>query len=172
LKKSPIGIIILLIFVALASGCTNQTTTTPTKTLAMNGISFQYPESWQEIAPENVTLAAGGGNVIAAVYDSNNTDILALVQTTNAATAKQSYDATKTTLNSAGGQIVSESTTTVDGTTAYQIDYTITSSIAKKERLILFEKGKIYAITYSAPQADFDSQLSNFNVIVNSFKVQ
>jgi hypothetical protein len=52
------------------------------------------------------------------------------------------------------------------------MDYTITTSIAKKERLIMFEKGKIYALTYSAPQADFDSQLNNFNVIVNSFKVQ
>jgi hypothetical protein len=67
---------------------------------------------------------------------------------------------------------VSESTTTVDGATAYQMDYTITTSIPKKERLILFEKGKIYGLTYSTPQADFDSQLNNFNVIVNSFKVQ
>jgi PsbP-like protein len=174
MKKTSIGIIVLLIFVALASGCTSQNTQnqTSTKTYAANGISFQYPNSWQEVPPENLTLASGGGNVIAGVYDPGNSDILVIVQTTTATTAKQSFDATKNTINSAGGQILSESTTTVDGTTAYQMDYTITTSIAKKERLIMFEKGKIYALTYSAPQADFDSQLNNFNVIVNSFKVQ
>jgi hypothetical protein len=175
LKKSAIGIIIILIFVALASGCTSQTTQnqTNTKTYAANGISFQYPNQWQEIPPENLTTkTSSGSNIIAGVIDPNNSDILVLVQTTSATNAKQSFDATKTALNTAGGQIVSESTTTVDGATAYQMDYTITTSIPKKERLILFEKGKIYGLTYSTPQADFDSQLNNFNVIVNSFKVQ
>jgi hypothetical protein len=175
--KSAIGIITALIFVAMVSGCVslnNNQSTTSTKTFNQNGISFQYPSTWQEVPAENLTTeVSAAANRIAVVYDPSNEDVLVFVQSINSPSAKTSYDATITGLYAAGGQVVSETTTSVAGTTGYQVDYTINvSNLVKKERLIIFEKGTVYAITYSAPQSQFDSQLNNFNIIVNSFKVQ
>lgn len=74
------------------------------------------------------------------------------------------------------GKKVSSSTITVDGNKAYK-DLIITNSdgysVAMKFEQIYFVKnGKTYLVTFSAAEKDFDKEKSNFDMILNSFKIQ
>ena len=168
-----LGILILVVF---ASGCTSSS-----NTYNANGISFNYPSNWTELSPDKVTFASGGNStVIAAVADPNtiqnkNYQTLVLVQSINSTVSlSDAVTAFKNLIQSSGGQIVSEKSITVDGISSTELVYTISvTGVAKKERLVIVPKNnKIYTITGSATSTDFNGQQSNFDLIINSFKIQ
>lgn len=175
--KKYLFAIALLSFVILASGCTTEegnktTTTTPTKTYAQGGISFDYPESW-EVA--NATTA----NAIVAVADPQNKQTLVVIQKTalpSGQTLKETFDATYSQYEAQipNYQKISDGTLTVDGVTAYERIHKVNvDSTQKQERAVWLEKnGTIYVILCGALPEDFDKEKANFDIIINSFKVQ
>nr|WP_255553879.1 PsbP-related protein [Methanobacterium subterraneum] len=82
----------------------------------------------------------------------------------------------KTQIQAVGwGQVISETDRTINGVSAKDMVYSIstTSGVAKKERIIAMQdSSNRYYIVCSAPTADFDRQQSNFNLIIDSFKIQ
>lgn len=169
------GVLGILILVVFASGCTSS------NTYNANGISFDYPSNWTELSKDQVTSASGGNvTVIAAVADpnsiqNNNYQTLVIVQSINTALSlNEAVTAFKSLIQSTGGQVVSEKSITVDGVSSKELIYTITvSGVAKKERLVIVPKNnKVYSIIGSASTADFNGQQANFDLIINSFKIQ
>ena len=72
---------------------------------------------------------------------------------------------------------ISNSTVTVDGKNAYETTYMVNSLIPpvidqKLEQIIFVKNGKTYLLLLQAQNWDFDNEKKNFNIILNSFKVQ
>lgn len=72
---------------------------------------------------------------------------------------------------------ISNSTVTVDGKTAYETTYMVNSLIPpvidqKLEQIVLVKNGKTYLLIIQAQNWDFDNEKQNFNIILDSFKVQ
>jgi predicted neuraminidase len=164
--------------VIFSSGCTNNVY----KTYNSNGISFNYPSGWSELSPDKLNVKVQGNTqVLASVVDpasiqNNNYQILAFFQQVTTTTSlADSIAANKADIQAAGGQVISEKDSTINGLAAKDMVYTITtpSGVAKKERLVALQDGSnLYYIICSAPTSDFDAQQSNFDLIVNSFKVE
>ncbi len=71
-----------------------------------------------------------------------------------------------------GATMLSDNIITVDGIQAHDVIYTTNSSTNKKERMVIFDKNDIvYCIILGGSASAFDSQKSNFDMIVNSFQV-
>ena len=163
--------------VIFSSGCTSN----DYKTYNSNGIIFSYPSSWGELAPDQLNVKVQGNTqVLASVVDpksiqNNNYQILVFFQqvTTNISLADATA-ANKADIQAAGGQVISEKDSTINGVAAKDMVYTIStpSGVAKTERLVaLQDSSNIYYIVCSAPTGDFEAQKSNFDLIVNSFKI-
>ena len=186
MRKYVILVMAILAVVVFSSGCTtdgNQTSDqskVPTKSYSANGISFDYPESWVElkdIVTANAIVAYGDPK--SANASSGNYNTLMIIQKYSMpsnATLKQVYDATysQAAAQNPTFQQISDTTTTVEGTTAYVNVHKIdTSGVQKQEKAVWLEKdGNVYIILMGALPDAFNSQQENFDTIVNSFKVQ
>ena len=158
--SASITVFVLLIVIAF-SGCTsssnNSSSSEPTKTYSANGVSFNYPESWQ-------------------VNDTASTIKVTNPQTQNAVLIMKSPIADMQTLankrvETTTDKIVSDNNLTVNGVSAREI--TIDKDTTKE--IVTYIQAKsdlVYSVTYMAPQSDFDSMKITFNTIVNSFKAQ
>lgn len=188
MKKHAILVMTILALVVFASGCTtdqtsNQTSnqsTVSTKSYAANGVSFNYPESWVElksISTPNAVVAYGDPK--SANASSGNYNTLMIVQKValpSGMTLKQAYDDTyaQAAAQDSTFQQISDTTATVDGTTAYVNVHKIdVSGVQKQEKAVWLEKGgNVYVILMGALPDAFSSQQANFDAIINSFKVQ
>ncbi len=186
MKKFTFLIIAILALVVFASGCTdsgntNQTSqpTVPTKEYSGNGISFSYPESWQQleqISSPNALVAFGDPSSVDSA--TNNVNTLVVIQSIpmpSGSTLKEVYDATYAQFKATDSsfQQISDSTTTVDGTTAYVNTHMVdVSGVQKQEKAVWLEKnGNIYVILCGALPSAFETQQKNFDAIINTFKV-
>ncbi len=167
-----------MVVVIFSSGCTNNVY----KTFNSNGISFNYPSGWNELSPDQLNVKVQGNTeVLAAVVDpnsiqNNNYQILSFFQQVTTTTSlADATAANKADIQAAGGQVISEKDSTINGLNSKDLVYTTStpSGVAKKERLVaLQDGGNLYYIICSAPLADFDAQQSNFDLIINSFKIE
>ncbi|MEN4017586.1 MAG: PsbP-related protein [Methanobacterium sp.] len=186
MKKYALFVIAILALVVFASGCTvtqNQTSTqptVPTKTYSGSGVSFSYPENWQEltqISSPNAVVAFGDPNSVD--QSTGNVNTLVVVQKAAlpaGSTLKQIYDSTyqQFAAQDSSFKTISDTTATVDGTTAYVNTHTINvDGVQKQEKAVWLEKnGNIYVILCGALPDAFEGQQANFNAIINTFKVQ
>jgi len=181
MKKYPFLILLaLLCLVVSVSGCVssgNETNNT-TSHYSQNGISFDYPGTWN-------TANAVSNNSLAAVGDPNSVDnttgepqTFVLIQKSNATSSdlQTAYNANYASLfTNTSYQRVSEGNITVNGATALENVYTVnsTSGTAMQMQAVwLKENSDIYVILCGATQSDFNNQQDNFNMVINSFKVQ
>ena len=178
MKKYVPLILSIVLVVAFASGCTSNVY----KTYDSNGISFHYPYGWSEVSPDQLSLTVeGSSEVLAVVVDPQNIQnnnyqtLVFFQQIPSTGTLDEATASIKAEIQSAGGQIISEKDRTINGVSAKDIVYTIStpSGVAKKERIVTFQDvTNRYYIVCSAPTADFDGQQSNFNLIIDSFEIQ
>ena len=74
------------------------------------------------------------------------------------------------------GTMISKGTLKIDGNTAYQVTGVDNSNGPTKnmrlEGISFTKNGKMYSFLLQAPNNDFDKEKSNFDLIINSFKVQ
>jgi predicted Zn-dependent protease len=166
---------VLLCSVVVASGCVSDNKqTNTTKTYNQNNISFNYPGGW-EIA--NTTSP----NSIVAVADPNTVQngtptTLVLIQKPDVAKGidiNNVYTTNYATFfNKTVYKQVSEGNITVGGSNALENIYKTNSTNDQKQyrAVWLISNNNIYVILCVAKQSDFDSQQTNFNLIINSFK--
>ncbi|MGB9937424.1 MAG: PsbP-related protein [Methanobacterium sp.] len=189
MKKYAFFIIAILALVVFASGCTssgNQTSnqqsyqpTVPTKNYTANGISFSYPDGWEElksIATPNAVVAYGDPkSVDAATGNVNTLMVVQKVALPSGTTLKKAYDDTYSqyAATDPSFQQISDKTITIDGTTAYENIHKVSvSGVQKQERAVWLEKGgQIYVILCGALPDAFAAQQANFDAVINTFKV-
>lgn len=177
MSKFIVMVILLLCSVVLVSGCVSDNKkTNETKTYSQNNISFTYPGGW-EIA--NTTSQ----NAVVAVADpttvqSGSPTTLVLIQkpaVSKGTDINSVYNSNYATFfNKTGFVRISEGNITVNNVTALENVYkTNGTGVSKQYRAVwLDENGSIYVILCIANQSDFENQQDNFNLIINSFKVQ
>jgi len=168
--------------VVLASGCItgdNQTSGNAgnkNKIFSGDEITFEYPSSWQ-------TIASQARDSVVAVGDPNSTDgngktsvnvvIQKIVKPQNS-NFNDYYNATYAQFASQnlGFVPISDGTMLVNGMTAHENIYKINSDGQKQQRAVwILKNNLIYIILCSAPVNQYSSQQSNFDTIVNSFKI-
>jgi len=175
MKKYGLLILAILAVVVFASGCTSS----GQNTYNSNGISFNYPGSWKEISATNVDSVAGVGDPNSfdnSTKMENTVVVIQKIEMPSGYTLNQVVDTIITQFASQDPnfQKISENTITVNGATAYEVVYKMGSNgVQKQEKAVFLEQnGNLYDISCSALPNDFDSQQANFDMVINSFKVQ
>ncbi|HML04888.1 MAG TPA: PsbP-related protein [Methanobacterium sp.] len=176
MKKHILAVILILSLIVTISGCTSQ----KQNNYSSNGISFNYPNNWKEITnvtTQNAIVAVGDPD--SADQQTKNVNTLVVVQKValpSGSTLKQFYDSTyaQFAAQDPSFKTISDTTTTVDGTTAYINTHTVNvNGVQKEEKAVWLEKnGSVYVILCGTLPPIFDSQQANFNMIINSFKIQ
>ena len=179
--KKYLFAIILLLSIVLISGCTttgNQTTSnTSTGVKLYNGdqFSFNYPSTWQLIISQAQNSSIAVGDPTSADSSGNvqvNVEIQTAVKPSNI-TIQEYYNSTyaQFAAQNLGYRQLSDGTITVNGKTALENVY-ILSSISKEQRAVWIQDGNIiHIILCSAPVSQYNNQQANFNTIINSFKL-
>ncbi|MBI5679973.1 MAG: hypothetical protein HZC47_03640 [Methanobacterium sp.] len=177
MKKYAFFVIAILALVIFASGCT--TGGNNTSTYSGNGVSFNYPGGWQQLQTSSQSTLVSVGDPKSIDNATGSINTLAAIQKAalpSGTTLKQVYDNTyaQFVAQDSTFKTISDTTTTVDGATAYVNIHTVdVKGVQKKEKAVWFEKnGSAYVILCGSLPADFDSQQANFDTIINSFKVQ
>ena len=168
-----IGILSILVLIVALSGCTS------TNTYNANGVSFNYPTSWQQYSSPNTGALVAVGDPNSKDNSTGNPTSIVVIQSIplpSGENMKQVYDANYAQFSSSltNYKTISENTTTVDGTTAYVNVHSFDNNgvTTQEEAVWLSKNNNIYVILCSALQSNFASQQDNFNMIINSFKVQ
>ncbi len=187
ISSKHIGIIIgLLAFVILTSGCISidnplssisiddplsSFTNSPTKTFTGYGVSFEYPSSWY-VYPDNTT----GNNVIMATKEVgfNNVQFQVQIMPNNGMPEKSAVKEFRESYTPGWNKVASYKLT-IDNKAAYEDMYTVNdthfSKLMRMSQIILVKNDKSYLMLLQAPEDEFDKERANFNVILNSFKV-
>jgi len=186
MKKYALFIVTILALVVFASGCTtsgNETQayqpTVPVKNYTANGISFSYPDGWEELksisTPNSIVAYGDPKSVDAITGNVNSLVVIQKVALPSGYTLKRTYDEmySQYAASDPSFQQISDNTITVDGTTAYENIHKINvGGVQKQERAVWLEKGgNIYVILCGALPDAFAAQQANFDAIINTFKV-
>jgi len=175
-KGKYIGLIIgLLVLVVLVHNFVNfndNSVDMSIKTYSGNGISFNYSADWrlfQNTATETTF------SIAVFKYDVTNGPGLRLyIMPTNESTQDIINKGQK--VIPPNGTIISKGTLKIDGNTAYQVTCKDNTNGPTKNMIVegisFVKNGKIYSFFLQAPDSDFDKEKQNFNIILNSFKVQ
>lgn len=178
MQKKYIGLIIgFLVLVVSSSGCIStgwlvNNLNNGNSTYSGNGISFNYPSNWQ--LSQN-TATGSTFSVSVFRYNSMNSTVLQLyIMPSNKSTQDIINNMQNTVVPN--GTILSKGTLKIDGNTAYQItcinkDNGSNQSM-RYEGISFVKNGKMYSFLLQAPNKDFDKEKSNFDLILNSFKIQ
>ncbi len=177
MRKYIVIVIFLVCSVVFASGCVSHNkVSNTTKTYDENNISFTYPGSWE-------IVNATSPNAIVAVADPNSIQngtptTLVVIQKPNVP-AGFDLDTVYTSnyaefFNNTNYQRISDGNITVNGENAPENVYQTNTSVnpIQYSAVWLNENNNIYVILSAAQVTDFENQTSNFNLIINSFKVQ
>ena len=175
-EKSIIPIIFLIVALVAVSGCTNSGTGNNTKNYSSNGVSFNYPSNWtlenQTTVNDTIMVNDMGSMNASRVTTSFEVQIIPQNGLTEQAAIKQSNN----TIVPTGWEKISNNTLTIDNKTAYQRTYIVNDTnynqTMRYSQIFFVKNGNIYSITLQAPDNTFDNVKSNFETIINSFKVQ
>jgi hypothetical protein len=169
-------VIFLACSVVFASGCVSDNKSNTTKTYAQNNISFTYLGSWE-------IVNATSPNAVVALADPNSVQngtptTLVVIQKPDVPAGSDIntvYTSNYATFfNNTNYQRISDGNTTVNGVNARENIYETNTTVnpIQYSAVWLNESGNIYVILSAAQVTDFENQTSNFNLILNSFKVQ
>lgn len=177
MKKYPFLVIAILVFVVSVSGCVSNEDQKNVTTYSQNGVTFNYPSSWQvaNTTSPNAVVAVADPKTVNTQTGSPTTLVVIQKVNTTGSDLQTAYNANYANFfNDTSKQRVSEGNITVGGMEAIENIYIVNESgIQKEMRAIwLTRNNEIYVILCSALQSDFESEQSNFDTIINSFKVQ
>jgi hypothetical protein len=140
-------------------------------TYSGDGVSFNIPPNWKVskiVANPNTNIdinSTDGTSITVAISPNpkgmSNQDLINSIQNPT------NQDGTKEILNS---------TTTIDGNIAYENTYIVNDSnrfnqTMKEQQINFIKNGTTYGLIFDAPVQSFDTEISNFNITLNSFKV-
>jgi hypothetical protein len=186
-----IGMIGLLTFVILTSGCTyitnlinpssdysvhdtsyNNSADTPTKSFSAYGISFKYPSNWYAYSDN----ASGSTEIIATKgVGFNNIQFQVQIIPNNGMSEENAVKQIQESITLGWAKIGSYSIK-IGNETAYEDIYTVNdthySKLMRFANIYFSKNDKTYLILLQAPENEFDQEKPNFSVILSSFKVQ
>ena len=179
--KKFLFLIALLVLVVVVSGCIsnqNQTNQSANKTYSANGMSFQYPGTWNltDNIKKNATLQIESpdfqitnGNPTKGNLVSISKEIIP--QGVNL-TADNITTSLSTSIKKSGVNATNE-TVNIAGVTATKFSFNDTFQNATANVwVIAFEKNNIlYILTFASVGDDLQKAKQNFENIINSFKV-
>jgi hypothetical protein len=151
-----------VIFTLSLTGCS---VTTLASHYVAGSVSFDYPTGWQVSTPSTP-------NSIAAITDSQNTSVTVLIQKRQAASGSTLQQAHESLVNSLSPTSIVTATAScaVGGGPAYETyflnggnEFRVTS---------LLKDGTLYSVTSSGPKDAFIKNQTNFDIVVNSLKLQ
>ncbi|UTB31872.1 MAG: photosystem II reaction center PsbP family protein [Methanobacterium sp. ERen5] len=185
MQKKYIGLIIaisIIVIISLGYITANMFGLIGTKvdmqgnTYSADGVSFDIPSDWQVYKVSE----GSSKNIIIAKKISNSTQILISIAPNPKDLSNQELiDSIKNPVNEADGnwEKISNSTISINGNTAYETTFNVTNSSQFKEPIIMKEidfikNGYTYGLSFQAPPNDFNNELTNFNITLNSFQVK
>ena len=150
--------------------------TIPTKSYSNYGISFKYPYQW------GVSISTQDGQKLIFVNklnDYNQDQPQAIVSVSTNPTGMsdaQSIQEIKSATYPSGFKILSKSTYTLNGNSAYGLIFTINNKeiypeIMEDQEVNIAKNGKTYTIDCISTVTDFNSEKPIFNMILNSIKI-
>lgn len=160
-----------------SSGCVTDEENKTTKHYMKDGISFDYPETWEianATAPDAAVAVADPGTVDPKTGMATTLVVIQKKALSSSSTLKDVYDRNYVMIfNNTSYQRISEGNITLNGLEAYENTYKVDKQgLQNQQRAVWLEKdGTIYVILFSALVNDFNDEKTNFDLIFNSFKV-
>ncbi len=174
----PFLIVTLLSLIVLASGCVSNTNLNQTKTYSQNGIYFVYNGTWENANVSSPNAVAGVGDPNTVNPQTHEPTTFILIQKPNSTLGtdlQTAYNQNYATFfNNTTNLRVSDANITVNNNKAFENVYISTSGGVQREMraVWLSQNGQIYVILCGALPSNFENQQKNFNLTINSFKVQ
>ena len=173
INKTIILIPILIVIVVSLSGCITDDLFKSGETFESNGITFQYPESWQVVN----SVAEGS---IGAVADKQNSKISAVVQQVPSELGADIQEAcsnnNKNLVKSPNYVNIQEVKTTINNQSVIVHRYLVNEADGtQKEHVatwIKMSNGKMYVVLVSTPLESYESQRSSYDLIMGTFKLK
>ena len=161
-----IGLIFIIAIGGMLSPDKNQSTSSSAdKTFQGSGISFNYPNSWNEYTPQTTTSES----VVNLERDDPNVAILSVSEYNDSRSLTELL-ASETNIAESEGDVISKTSVTVDGEPGYQITWKYSTNGGGIQQNTFFVKNNIeYRIVFTGDSVS-DIQ-SDINTVLNSFKV-
>ena len=164
---------LLIIAVVSLSGCITDDFVKTGETFESNGITFQYPESWQVVK----SVAEGS---VGAVASKENSEISTVIQQvpTELGTDIQSAcsNNNKNLVKSPNYINLQEVKSSVNGKPVILHRYIVNEADgSQKEHVatwIQMSDGKLYVILFNTPLDSYEKQRSSYDLIVGTFALQ
>lgn len=178
-KNHYIGLILAIsIIVILTLGYASNMfglTNTQTNSYSGDGVSFNVPPNWHVLKKGQGTKA----NMQIVDNNSNNVQIAISISTIpkNESDQEMISMIQDSMSENSNFEKTSHNTISINGNTAYESTYTSSSSSQSNEavtdeEVLFIKKGMLYDIIFEAPVNEFNSEQTNFNITLNSFKIQ
>ena len=173
INKTIILIPILIVIVVSLSGCITDDLFKSGETFESNGITFQYPESWQVVN----SVAEGS---IGAVADKQNSKISAVVQQVPSELGADIQEAcsnnNKNLVKSPNYVNIQEVKTTINNQSVIVHRYLVNEADGtQKEHVatwIKMSNGNMYVVLFSTQLESYESQRSSYDLIMGTFKLK
>lgn len=173
LNKTMILVPLLIIVVVSLSGCITDDFIKTGETYESNGITFQYPESWQVVK----SVAEGS---VGAVASKNNSEISTVIQQVPAELGTDIQSAcsnnNKNLVKSPNYINLQEIKSSVNGNPVILHRYIVNEADgSQKEHVatwIQMSDGKLYVILFNTPLDQYEKQRSSYDLIVGTFALQ
>ncbi len=168
-------IIVILVFIVLTSGCTSINDfikSSGNGSFSEYNVSFNYPNGWFAFA-DNQT----GGKSISVSKDSsfNGVQFNLQIMNNNGLSEKGIINQMENS-KTPGWRKISNSTLTIDGKKAYKDVFIYKNGDSNQnmrfEQIYFVKNSKTYLILLQATDKDFDKERQNFDIILNSLKIQ
>lgn len=197
--RGYVGFIAILVLVILVAGCLDNgddsgnvtmLNKTANGTYSAAGVSFKCPDNWAvDMINENGNITI----VAVPIHELNTSETKTIgpfkfegISTTLSSTdpqfevhilpnkGKSEQEAINEIKNEyiALGNKISSEKTTIDDEKAYKDVMLFNDTDERFEYIYFVKNGKTYLITFSTLDKDFDKEKANFDMILNSFKVQ
>lgn len=171
--KTIITIILLvLVCVAIYYGGLLGPIMTSGETYEKNSVTFIYPEGWSEAN----SVSEGSIAAVANPKDANTSVVIQQVPSELGNDLQQAYNTNNQGLTQYGNYIrIQEASSTLNNRSVLIHRYIINEPDGtQKEHVATWMKmsdGKLYVVLFSTPVESYESQRSNYDKIVHSFKL-
>ena len=173
LNKTWVLVPLLIILVVSLSGCITDGLIKSGKTFEANGITFQYPESWQVVN----SVAEGS---VAAVASKENSQISTVIQQVPSELGTDIQSAcsnnNKNLVQSPNYINLQEVKTSVNGQPVILHRYIVNEADgSQKEHVatwIQMSDGKLYVVLFNTPLESYEQERSSYDLIVGTFALQ
>lgn len=172
-NKTIILVPLLIILVVSLSGCITDDLFKQGETFEKNGITFQYPDTWQEVN----SVAEGSVGAVALKNNSEVSTVIQQVPSEYGTEVQQAFNTNKVNLVKSPNYInVQETPSTLNGKDVIIHRYIVNEDDgSQKERVatwIKMDDNKLYVLLFSTPVDSYEVQRSSYDLIAGTFALK